>query len=280
MKIYLLLFTLLICSLNTTFGQNKKDKNGKRTGKWVFTGAEKPNAGVSKNGKVEEGYFVAGRKEGFWVKYHKDGKTQKLKGNYVNNRPEGDYYRYNKSGKLVEEGSFGKEKFKGELVRYYANGKIAYKGNYNNEGKESGLIQYFYENGKVELEYTIKNDVLIGELKRYYSDGSLREEQKFDEKGNATTYKTYKQSEKTVKPEAATSNEIFPPTVKNPKTKGLKFVPNGYNKIYNLSEEIWMDGEFKNGQLWDGKVFDYDKDGILLKVRVFKNGKYHSDGQL
>ena len=142
------------------------------------------------------------------------------------------------------------------------------------------LIQYFYENGKVELEYTIKNDVLIGEVKRYYSDGSLREEQKFDEKGNATTYKTYKQSEKTVKPEAATSNEIFPPTVKNPKTKGLKFVPNGYNKIYNLSEEIWMDGEFKNGQLWDGKVFDYDKDGILLKVRVFKNGKYHSDGQL
>jgi hypothetical protein len=41
-----------------------------------------------------------------------------------------------------------------------------------------------------------------------------------------------------------------------------------------------MDGEFKNGQLWDGKVFDYSRDGILLKVRVFKLGKYHSDGQL
>jgi hypothetical protein len=39
-------------------------------------------------------------------------------------------------------------------------------------------------------------------------------------------------------------------------------------------------GEFKNGQLYDGKVYDYDQDGILQKVRIYKLGKYHSDGQL
>jgi antitoxin component YwqK of YwqJK toxin-antitoxin module len=50
--------------------------------------------------------------------------------------------------------------------------------------------------------------------------------------------------------------------------------------VYNANDEIWMDGEFKNGQLYDGKVYDYDQDGILQKVRIFKNGKYHSEGQL
>jgi ribosomal protein S1 len=41
-----------------------------------------------------------------------------------------------------------------------------------------------------------------------------------------------------------------------------------------------LDGIFKNGNLWEGKVYEYDKDGILLKVKVFKEGVYHSDGQL
>ena len=37
---------------------------------------------------------------------------------------------------------------------------------------------------------------------------------------------------------------------------------------------------FKNGQLLDGKVYSYDRDGILQRVLVYKNGKYNSDGQL
>jgi antitoxin component YwqK of YwqJK toxin-antitoxin module len=70
------------------------------------------------------------------------------------------------------------------------------------------------------------------------------------------------------------------PKVNSPKTKGAKFQANGYNKVYNNNDEIWQDGIFKNGVLWDGKVYEYDRDGILLKVKVFKNGVYHSDGQL
>ena len=41
-----------------------------------------------------------------------------------------------------------------------------------------------------------------------------------------------------------------------------------------------MDGIFKNGQLWDGKVYTYDRDGILQRVLVYKEGKYNSEGQL
>jgi antitoxin component YwqK of YwqJK toxin-antitoxin module len=50
--------------------------------------------------------------------------------------------------------------------------------------------------------------------------------------------------------------------------------------VFNSNDEIWQDGNFKNGLLWDGKVYEYDRDGILLKVKVYKNGLYHSDGQL
>ena len=142
------------------------------------------------------------------------------------------------------------------------------------------MIKHYYENGNIELEYTAKNGVVIGELKRYYENGSLKEVQLFNEQGKSAGIKNYKMADNAVSNADTKTTSIFPPTVKNPRTKGLKFVPNGYNKIYNESDEIWMDGEFKNGQLWDGKVFDYSKDGILLKVRVFKLGKYHSDGQL
>jgi antitoxin component YwqK of YwqJK toxin-antitoxin module len=280
MKIKLIVYFLFLLTPFLSIAQNKKDKEGKRTGKWVFTGKDKPNSGVSPNGKAEEGYFNKGRKEGVWTRYHSDGKTPILKGNYLNNRPEGEYKRFFKTGKVKESGAFGKEHYKGELTRYHSNGQITYSGSYNNDGMESGSIKYYYENGNVELEYIAKNGVIVGELKRYYENGSLREIQTFNTQGQSLETKIFKISEKTIPKVETTSNVIYPPTVKKPLTKGLKFVPNGYNKIYNGSDEIWMYGEFKNGQLWDGKVFDYSKDGILLKVRVFKLGKYHSDGQL
>jgi antitoxin component YwqK of YwqJK toxin-antitoxin module len=60
----------------------------------------------------------------------------------------------------------------------------------------------------------------------------------------------------------------------------MVFMPNGLNKVYTESAEIWMDGHFMNGQLYTGKVFVYDHDGVLLKVRLYKNGIYESDGVL
>ena len=274
-----LLALLLFCFIIPAFGQNQKDKNGKRSGKWVFKGADRPNSGVPKDRKVEEGYFVNGRKEGVWIKYYKDGKTVKLRGNYTNNRPEGDYKRYFKDGKLNETGSFGDDQYKGELTRYYPNGKVAYSGKYNNSGKETGTIKYFHENGNLALEYNVKNNFLEGEINRYYEDGSLKETFTVSQNGEIQNIKKNDQKPKqeTKEPEAIV---LIPPKIKNPNTKGLRFTPNGYNKIYNENDEIWMDGDFKNGQLWNGKVFDYDKDGILQKVRIFKNGIYHSDGQL
>lgn len=263
------------------FSQNLRDEKGKRTGKWVFRGSDMPNSGISKDSKVEEGYFVNGRKEGLWIKYHKDGKTISLKGNYSNNRPEGDYKRFFRNGKLKEAGSFAKDEYKGLLTRYYPNGKIAYQGSYNNSGMENGTVKYFHENGNLALEYTTKNNSIEGIVKRYYEDGSLEESFTISSDGKITNTRTFHQKEKPQKlSKEKEAKNMYPPKIKNPNTKGLRFIPNGYNKIYNDNDEIWIDGEFKNGQLWDGKVRDYDEDGILKKIRVFKNGVYHSDGQL
>ena len=91
-----LLFSLsLICF--TINGQNLKDNEGKRTGKWIIYKSKS-----SKDLKIEEGVFVKGRKEGQWIKYFEDGKTPKLKGSYSNNRPDGEFIRYYKNGKIKE----------------------------------------------------------------------------------------------------------------------------------------------------------------------------------
>ena len=266
-----LLFSLsLICF--TINGQNLKDKEGKRTGKWIIY--------TSKSIKIEEGVFVKGRKEGQWIKYFEDGKTPKLKGSYSNNRPDGEFIRYYKNGKIKEKGSYSKSKFKGEYIRYYSNGKIEYTGNYNNLGEETGVIKHFHKNGNLALEYSVKNGLLTGKLIRYFEDGSVQSSISFSENGAKIASKTY---EKTL-PEKKIINTIVnsssPPYLKNPKTKGVKFNFYGYNKVYNENDEIWMDGIFKNGQLWEGKVYTYDRDGILQRVLVYKEGKYHSEGQL
>jgi antitoxin component YwqK of YwqJK toxin-antitoxin module len=132
------------------------------------------------------------------------------------------------------------------------------------------------------LSYTVKNGQVQGQVARYNTNGQLLTS--FDVTADGEVGKLHKAAatatETTPKPTTVANSNVYPPRLSNPKTKGLRFVPNGYNKVYNENDEIWMDGEFKNGQLYDGKVYDYDQDGILQKVRIYKLGKYHSDGQL
>jgi antitoxin component YwqK of YwqJK toxin-antitoxin module len=258
-------------------GQNLKDKDGKRTGKWILY---KSKSESSKDLKVEEGVFIHGRKEGQWIKYFEDGKAPKLKGSYSNNRPDGEFIRYYKNGQIKEKGSFSKSKFKGEYLRYHANGNIEYIGNYNNLGEETGIIQYFHKNGNLALEYTVKNAELNGKLTRYFEDGTLQESMSFSENGEIIAVNTFEKKIPEKKIINSEANSTSPPKIKNPKTKSIKFNAFGYNKVYNDNDEIWMDGIFKNGQLWEGKVYRYDKEGILQRVLVYKEGKYHSEGQL
>ena len=54
---------------------------------------------------------------------------------------------------------------------------------------------------------------------------------------------------------------------------------NGVRQIYNSGGKLSKDGFFIDFKLVDGKLFKYDKDGKLIKIELYKNGKYVKDLQ-
>ena len=251
---------------------NQKDGQGKRTGKWVIYLKGTKTA-------FEEGTFVNGRKEGKWKRYHSDGKTPQIEAVYKNNRPMGSYTKYYANGRIKEKGNLALNIYQDSLIRYYENGNIEYAGNFNKTGKEQGKIKYFFENGQVEYEYDAINGSPAGKAIRYFENGKIKEEINYNSNGNiSSSVKT--PSGNTNGVVESPKSTIKAPTLGTPRTRGKPFLPNGYNKCYTPNDEIWQDGNFKNGQLWEGKVYEYDKDGILIKVKIYKAGFYHSDGQL
>lgn len=261
---------------------NKKDEQGRKQGKWIIYGKDRPESGIPANGKVEEGKYVDDRKEGIWIKYHDDGVTPKLKGEYENNRPKGQYTKYWPNGKVREIGTFEKNIQLDSLIRIYENGVREYEANYNALGKEQGKVKFYYPNGQVELVYTANNGTPTGTATRYWPNGDVKEIITYDGEGKVvnTINKEMVSPAETVKDPNLNPGITAPKINGTPKTGGNPWNPNGYNKVFNDDGEIWQDGKFKDGRLFDGKVYDYDRDGILLKVRVFKGGVYHSDGQL
>lgn len=259
---------------------NQKDQTGKKQGRWVYLGKDRPQEGYPADGKIEEGPYKDDRKEGTWIKYHNDGVTPKLKGEYVNNRPEGEYVKLYPNGKVKEQGSFVRNLYRDSLVRFHENGKKEYEANFNGTGKEQGTVKYYYPNGQIEFEYTAQDGKPTGKAVRYYENGDVKEVIYYGTDGSVEKSEQREMVSPAVKVSNPGASNETAPKIATPRTKGVKFQPNGYNKVYNANDEIWQDGNFKNGILWDGKVYEYDKDGILLKVKVFKSGVYHSDGQL
>ncbi len=259
---------------------NKKDKKGRKQGFWIYHGRDMPNLGYPLDGKVEEGNYKDNRKYGIWIKYHKDGVTPKLKGNYNNNRPSGKFTKNYTNGKTWMQGTIYRNKYKDSLKRFYKNGRLEYSANYNEYGREEGQVKYLYPNGQVKFAYDAQDGVPVGKASRYYENGDIKEIIYYSINGKVEKSEVRKMVNPKVKIIDKNLSKEYPPKVNSPRTKGNIFKSNGYNKVYDSNDEIWQDGEFRNNRLWDGKVYEYDSDGILLKVKVFKEGLYHSDGQL
>ncbi len=259
---------------------NQKDKNGLKQGFWIYYGKDRPEAGIPENGKIEEGPYEDDRREGMWTKYHNDGLTPRIKGSYVNNRPQGTYMKIHPNGKVKEIGTFERNSYRDSLKRFHENGILEYAAKYNENGQEQGVVKYYYPNGQVEFEYKSENGKPVGKATRYYENGDVKELIEYDVEGRVISSIEKEMVKATVSVKDPGASKEKAPHVVRPRTKGAKFQLNGYNKCYNNNDEIWQDGEFRNGELWDGKVYEYDRDGILLKVKVFKQGVYHSDGQL
>jgi antitoxin component YwqK of YwqJK toxin-antitoxin module len=258
---------------------NKRDEAGLKQGYWIFYGKDMPEKGYPETGKVEEGNFKDDKKTGEWIMYHKDGITPRTKGFFENGRPKGAYVKYYETGVVMEEGTYANGKQSGSFVRYYENGNKAQEKTFNVEGKEEGKVVLYHENGQPEFVYNKANGVTTGAATRYYEDGSVKEEIVYSATGEVTST-VQKDPPAGINTTNTTSGSGGPSGAGGVTKDGKKFQSDGYNKVYNKDDELWMDGQFKSGKLWDGKLYKYDSDGILLKIEIWKSGAYHSDGQL
>ena len=344
MRTVLFVISSLLLSISA-FAQNdtinQVDENGRKQGHWIYYGKDRPDYGYPLDGKVEEGYYKDDRKEGIWTKYHNDGKTPKLKGEYHNNRPSGRYWKISPEGFVFEKGRFRGMHYKGidttfrfnesqQLTNYSIyKGRILYLDSsfyYLNSGcldsvvvsdlrdSSVSVLQFSNEicdslmsNTKRLLSYshydvdTINGRIIERSVCDWRTKGSasLRRGQVYDWEGKpivphvpndavdeSSIQPIYRVDKNSLENGPAYLLEIHvdgDDTIEfahQIRTAGRKLVPTGYNAILNGYDEIFLDSEFKNYQLWDGKVYEYDDDGILLKVKVYRKGQYHSGGQL
>jgi antitoxin component YwqK of YwqJK toxin-antitoxin module len=294
----LILILLLICS--TSFGQNdtlnQYDAEGKKTGYWIITGKIRPSMGYCDTCKISEGQFVANRKVDKQLTYFKNGKI-KLIANYKRGRPVGAYIKYWENGVKREEGSFAKGKQQEVLKKYSQNGGLLLYKFFNEDGREEGWTSYYYENcdtneriDRKQFEYFKRNGVTQFKSYRYYYSGCIQEIRDYEDDGTPAGGHTYKNdclltdtlnigTEGDVDKEepCGKKDDIEPPgKIIDP----IKFDPNGYNRLYNENDDLWMEGYFKKGKLFNGRLYHYDENGLFTKMEIWENGNYLKLGDI
>jgi antitoxin component YwqK of YwqJK toxin-antitoxin module len=273
---------------------NQLDSEGKRSGYWVLNTENKPVSQHS-NIKSKEGFYQKGRKQGTWILYHKDGKTPRLIGEYADNRPKGAFFRFTTKGEISQAGVVQKEidfaysiNKKSDLFvcrmllsnSEVVAGQVFFEQSIFDKPYEYQfwLEDKLYEN-KVKYEQVNFNWLSQNYSNLFAEYLAVRTPKSIKLTDDSTLLVANKLNEVEAVKEASTNKNNLPPFVSNPKVaKGMIFQRNGFNKLYTPADEIWMDGLFRNGQLYSGKVFEYDKDGVLFRVRVYQDGVYVKDG--
>lgn len=281
MPLLLLLIALPLTSFKL-YGQSdtlNQTISGLKQGYWVVYGKDKPDKGYPPEGKIEEGPYVDNRKEGRWIKYHVDGVTPRLKGVYKNGHPNGAFEKFHTTGGSSQKGTYGNKRMTGAFLITNEEGIVTQRKTFNPSGREEGKVEMFYDDGTPQMVMNKKNGVTTGDAITYYPNGDVKKVITYSDTGDIVT-KVDKNRVNPPKGATEPAGGGGPRGDKGVIKDGSKFNRDGYNKLYNDDDEIWMDGQFKGSKFWAGKLFKYDSDGILLKIEIWKNGKYHSDGQL
>lgn len=266
---------------------NQLDSLERRQGYWIIYESSTAVNGFPTKGKVEEGRYIDNSKEGYWTTYYKDGETPKLKGEYEYNCPNGNFKKYYEDGILKEEGVYSSHHYIGSLKRYYPSGELKYSGKFDEEGKEIDTALYLLKDGCKEFVLVHFPDEKKN-LYRYYLDKcNVVEDSLIGETGVICTTRRIDDSEsfgenwKLNKQRPKVSARYSKGNREEYSDAALCHLENGEVSIrYNKQKEIIFQGNCKDGKIWDGKMFFYDEDGIVLNIEVWRNGAYHSDGQL
>lgn len=257
---------------------NVIDANNLKQGFWKIFGRMKRLPGYEPDQVIEQGKYANSRKQGLWTKFFSSGKT-KSEIEYKNSRPNGSYKVYFENGQIEEEGNWKNNRNTKDFKRYYENGQVSQKFAFNTTGKRDGRQTYFYENGQVMIEA----DIEAGKekfVKEYHEDGSVKAEKNFiDGKLDVANTKVYesKTPVKDKKPEGVV--EVVKVS-KDEYVNSGDFKGDGKYKLYDSNRQISKDGLFKSYRLIDGLDYKYNGNGILIKIKKFKEGRYIGDAPL
>lgn len=258
-------------------GINQVDENGKRQGFWRIVGPVKGKPEY--NGKLyEEGTYVDGRKNGVWKRFWPNGKVLS-EIEYHQNRPQGEYRIYQQDGSLEEDGNWQYNTNTGDFKRYHENGNLAQDFQFDNNGIRQGQQKYYHENGNLAVDVDIKNGKEQGTLKRYHTNGELKAEVVYND-GQVDQNSSRWLNPKKALPVADKAPEKVAPKVASTEkvNEATQFVQNGHNTLYNRNRQITQVGVFKNGKLYNGKIYKRTTNGILSKIEIYKKGVYIGDG--
>lgn len=289
MKTLFTILLILLCSL--VFAQpyknykifegdtiNRVDAMGKKQKYFILFGEDVPNAkGFAANQKVEEGKYKDNRKVDLWKKYYVNGKLRS-EIEFRSGRPSGKYITYYDNGKIEEQGTWLRNRQKDEFKRFHKNGKLAQSKVFNAKGKTEGTVEYYYDNGKPALVYSSVDGKESGEVTWYYPNGDVKRKANMTDGKLAGEVKEFKRKNPPVGEEVtAVPEDDVIVKMECGATSAGGMNKNGYNRLMNDNGQLCMVGEFKGGRLWDGKWYKYDKNGLMLKIERYKNGKYIGD---
>ncbi len=259
---------------------NRVDELGRKQGWWQVAApvADKPDYQAGK--LIEEGSYADNKRMGTWVRYWPNGKV-KSEINYVKGMPRGTYKLYYSDGKLEEQGAWDMDRNTGDFKRWHANGNLAQEFVFDAHGTRDGKQKYFHENGRLAVDVNIVKGREQGTLKRYFPNGDLEETMELQngtlEDGSFRTFSP-KSPVPAVKPPA----DAVPAPAKTAEetTNAMEFLADGYNTLYDSQHRLAQKGHYRKGRLWNGKVYKYDRNGILYKIEVFVDGRYAGKAQL
>ena len=258
---------------------NFTDAAGKKQGKWVIKNITLHKPCYTDDQIVEEGKYIDSKKTGPWKEYYCN-KNVKSVITYENNRPNGYAKMYHDNGKIKEEGMWKNNRWVGDYKLYYDNGQVQQAFKFNVSGKREGTQTYYWENGQVMIEGNWAEGKEAGVLKEYYENGDIKSEKMYAGGTiDLAKTKTYEPKKPIVakKPEEKVEAPPVIPAKTEKDNLGKTFNGEGYWKLYNQNKQVSKDGTFSKNRLIDGKVYYYDNDGMLMRVAIYKGGKYVGD---
>ncbi len=257
---------------------NRVDELGRKQGWWRVTAPAPERPGYQNGQLVEEGRYTNSKRIGMWRRYWPNGQTMS-EITYAMGRPQGNYRTFYPSGKVEEQGTWDLDRNTGAFKRWHPNGQLAQDFTFDQFGTRNGVQRYYHENGQLEVEVSIKDGKEDGTLKRYYANGDIQQVAQFNGGViNESNSKWIKPVHKEEEPKPDPAAKPAPARSEEEVTNAVLFRENGYNTLYDKQLRITQQGQFHNGNLFDGKVYKYGKNGVLSRIDVYVSGRYAGQG--